>query len=171
MKKLFKLAAVTAALTMFASAAAEAQGGRGRGGRGNSANALTAEGVSADSAYTVMLAGITLDATKKAAVLALITKYQTDMRANPAPARGGRRGGGGGGGGGAAGGGGAVVAADSAAQAAAMAAFTKRNEFTNTFRTEVKKHLDTAQSTTFDTTFPAPGAGRRGGGGGIPAAA
>ena len=168
MKKLFKLAAVTAALTMFASAAAEAQGGRGRGGRGNSANALTAEGVSADSAYTVMLAGITLDATKKAAVLALITKFQTDMRANPAPAFGGRGGGRRGGGGG---GGGDAVAVDTAAQAAAMAAFTKRNEFTNTFRTEVKKHLDTAQSTTFDTTFPAPGAGRRGGGGGIPAAA
>jgi hypothetical protein len=158
MRKLLKLAAVVAAMTMFVSAAAEAQGGggggggvgargggQGRGGRGG-VNRFIAEGVSADSAYTMFMANITVDATKKPAILALVTKFQTDMRATPAPARAGR-------------GGGAVQL--SAADSAALA---KRTEIQNTFRTEVKKHLTTEQATQFDMNFPM--GGRRGGGGG-----
>jgi hypothetical protein len=168
MKQFLKIAAVAVALTTFASAAAEAQGGGGGGGgaargggqgrgggRGGVVGTVTAEGVSADSAYMVMFAGITLEPAKKALVMPLITKYQADMRANPAPARGG------GGGGGARGGG---TPPDSATMAANAAITAKRNGFTTALRVEIKKQLTPAQITTFDTTFPEPMAGRGRGG-------
>ncbi len=157
MKKVLKFAAVAVALTMFVSAAAEAQGGGGGGGggggqgrgRGGRAGAIVADGVSADSAYALLMTSITLDAPKKAAVVVLITKLQTDLKATPAPARGAR---------------GAVVStADSTANAAIV---TKRNVIINTFRTEAKKSMDATQQTQFDMNFPDPTAARRGGGGG-----
>jgi hypothetical protein len=110
---------------------------------------MTAEGVSADSAYTMMMATITppLDATKKAAVMALIPKFQTDLRAAPPGARAGR-------------GGPPLSTADSAASAAANA---KRTAVIDAFRTEVKKSLTAEQGTALDALFMG---GRRGGGGG-----
>jgi hypothetical protein len=117
-------------------------------------NRFVAEGVSADSAYNMFMLNITVDATKKAAIMTLVSKFQTDMRANPAPAGAGR--------GGARGGGGAPPPPLSAADSAALA---KRTAIQTTFRTEVKKHLTTEQATQFDMNFPM-GGGRRGGGGG-----
>jgi Spy/CpxP family protein refolding chaperone len=166
MKKLLKIATVAVALTMVASAAAEAQGGGGGGGggggaggqrgggRGGRANAIVADGVSADSAYNLLFAGITLEPAKKAPIVALIPKFQADLKATPAPARGGGARGGGG------------TPPDSATLAANAVINAKRATIINAFRTEAKKQLTPEQATVFDMNLPDPTAARRGGGGG-----
>ena len=156
MKKLLKLAAVAVALGMFVSAAAEAQGGGGAGrggggqgrGGGQMAGRIVADGVSADSAYNMIFATIPSAAAKKAALVALVTKLQTDLKANPAPARGARGG----------------PPLDSATMLANQAMTTKRNGFITTFQTEVKKQIAPADTAAFTTAFPAPGQGRGRGG-------
>jgi hypothetical protein len=139
--KIFRMAALAAALTVSAASLAAAQGGGGGGQRGAGMGQGRGAMMSPDTMFVQMFKGIEVDADTKKKALEILTKHQAAQQQMLQSAMGG--------------GGGDMQAMR--AQITDMT--TKRNS-------DLKKLLSEADSKTFDANLAAmPGPGRRGGGG------